>query len=31
MRLAKIFELCDLVCGNLSERMKSQSAYFEKQ
>jgi len=27
----KIFELCDLVCGSLSERMKSQSAYFEKQ
>jgi len=26
----KIFELCDLVCGSLSERMKSQSAYFEK-
>lgn len=26
----KIFELCDLVCGSLSERMKSQSAFFEK-
>jgi len=26
----KIFELCDLVCGSLSEQMKSQSAYFEK-
>ena len=26
----KIFELCDLVCGSLFERMKSQSAYFEK-
>ena len=26
----KIFELCELVCGSLSERMKSQSAYFEK-
>ncbi len=26
----KIFELCDLVCGSISQRMKSQSAYFEK-
>jgi DNA-binding transcriptional ArsR family regulator len=26
----KIFELCDLVCGSLSERMKSQAAFFEK-
>jgi DNA-binding transcriptional ArsR family regulator len=26
----KIFELCDLVCGSLSKRMKSQSAYFER-
>lgn len=24
----KIFELCDLVCGSLSQRMKSQSSYF---